>query len=327
MTVGGIRNERTSGAWTGSDRDLNGDRWSAHQPGVFVSGSTQGPRFRVDAPAVESLSDGVSTSIGPMSGPIPPVLPAVVTTEEEAVNSGGGSNPSIPFQGLDGVTLNARAVAIASTLPQLGSDSLVVSLDLLELSQTAGTIPGTSYQVWLGADAPRDVVAQLDSRGLTVTSIRRSSTIAGVLDRSGPALADDYLVVATVVALLLAGISTLAILMGDARGRAEEYAALELSGVRRRSAAWSFAGELGALVVTGLFGAVAGIVAVRIALPSLPEFATTPAVFPPLDFTLPAALLAAVTGCFIAVVTLAGCVAGGTILRSVDRLVGRRAPK
>jgi putative ABC transport system permease protein len=327
VTAEGIRSELPSGAWTGSDKDLGGNRWSADQPGVSVSQTGQGPLLHIGAAAIEALSGGVSTSFGPMSGPVPPVLPAVVTTQLEAVNGVGGSNPSIPFQGLDGDTLNARSVAIASTLPQLGSDGLMTNLELLQISQTASTIPGASYQVWLGADAPRDVVAQLDSRGLTVTSIRRSSTIAGVLDHSGPALADDYLVVATVVALLLAGISTLAILMGDSRSRAGEYAALELSGLRRKTLVWSLVGELGALVVTALFGAVAGIIAIRIALPSLPEFATTPSVFPPLDFSLPTALLALVTGCLIAVVALAGWVAGSTILRNADRLVGLRSPK
>ena len=112
------------------------------------------------------------------------------------------------------------------------------------------------------------------------------------LQRSGPALADDFLLVATIAALLVATASTLGALGATTRERATELASLEVAGVPRPALVRSLGLESAILILTALCGAGAGALAAAMAVPSLPELAS--ASFAPVHYGLPAGVIAAV---------------------------------
>ena len=67
--------------------------------------------------------------------------------------------------------------------------------------------------------APSDALTRLGLVGLTVDSVTRASAVFQRLERSGPALADDFMLVATIIALLAAAASTLGAVGATARQR------------------------------------------------------------------------------------------------------------
>ncbi len=144
------------------------------------------------------------------------------------------------------------------------------------------------------------------------------------LERSGPALADDFLVVATIAALLAAAASTLGALGATARQRATELTALEVGGVRRRVLARALALESVVLAVTALFGAGAGVLAAVMALPSLPELATPSAI--PLHYGLPGGLVLAVSAAVVLVVLVASGAVGAALIQRMSPVLLRSAP-
>jgi ABC-type antimicrobial peptide transport system permease subunit len=181
-----------------------------------------------------------------------------------------------------------------------------------------------SDQVWLGAAAPPDALARLRAAGLQVDSVQTAAGVLRQMQRSGPALADDFLLVATIVALIAAAASTLAFLGATTRQRATELAALEVNGIRRPVLVRSFAVESGVLALTALFGAGAGVLAVVMAVPSLPELAAPPAI--PLQYVLPGGLMTAVSAAVVAVVVAASAVVALILLRRMSPLLLRTAP-
>ncbi len=157
-------------------------------------------------------------------------LPAVVTSQLASVNAGSGS--SFTTNGWT-ATRSPSARRLASALPRIGADAELLDLDLLSNVQTGPTDPGLTDEVWLGPRAPRDAVARLRAAGLNPTTVERSATVFTQLQRSGPALADDFLLVATLAALLVAAASTLGSLGATTRERATELTSLEVAGVPR----------------------------------------------------------------------------------------------
>jgi putative ABC transport system permease protein len=255
---------------------------------------------------------------------VPSTVPALTTTEVDVLNGASPANGTIPTQGLDGSTLDVKPVATASALPRVGGDATIVDLSLLGRLQSAPTIVDATDQVWLGPAAPADALARLQAAGLRVDGTQTASAVLQQAQRSGPALADDFLLVATIVALLAAAASTLGTLGTTARQRATELAAFEVSGVSRRALAGSLAVEAGVLAVTTISGAAAGVLAAAMAVPSLPELAGAAPI--PLQYHLPAGLLAAVSGAvLIAVLVSCAAVAAVLVTRTSPSLL-RTAP-
>jgi len=308
ITVTGVQVVAGGGRWVPVAADLRGPGWSSSTPGVAVAASTQGPILDVSGSAMTGLVDGVNPTIQPMAGPAdrPAELPAVVTTEEASVNDVGAPGATVATQGLDGDALDVAPSVQVSSLPQVGADAAMTNLRLLQRAETSVTLPAVTFQVWLAAGAPRDFLDRLAAAGVDVTAVQRAATTERQLDTAGPALADDFLLLATVAALLVAGLSTVAALSATSGQRATELAHLEIAGVARRSLVWSLLGESVALAVTALFGVAAGLISVAIAVPSLPELAAPPLVAAPLRYPLPLTLLAVVSGAVILVVLLAG---------------------
>ena len=211
--------------------------------------------------------------VGPLASPNdrPAALPGAVTSTVQLLNGGATPHAPVPSQGLDGTTLNVNPVVTASALPRVGANAVMVDLDLLSRFQENPTTPYTSDEVWLGPAAPRDSLARLQAEGLRVDSVQTASAAIRQVDRSGPALADDFLLVATIVALVAAAASILGALGATTRQRATELTALEIGAIRRRVLARSLAIESLVLVATALFGIGAGVLAAVMAIPSLPE--------------------------------------------------------
>lgn len=317
LTITGLRVQAPSGGWTPVAADLSGSGWSSSASGVQVSAGATGPILQVTASAIEALAGGVGPDDSPMAGPAtaPAALPAVVTTTVVQANGNGAPGTSIPAQGLDGNTLTVAPTVEASTLPEVGSDATLVNLAFLQRVEVSYNSPDTTFQVWLSAAAPRDIVSVLDGVGLHVTSLRRAADIRSRLDKSGPALADDFLLLSTAAALLVVVLSTLAALAATTRQRAAELATLEVGGVRRSSLIRSLLGESVALALTTMFGVVAGVVAAGLVVPSLPELSTTPAVAPPPRYPLPLPLLAAVSAIVVGAVLVSALVTTTAVVR------------
>jgi hypothetical protein len=215
-------------------------------------------------------------------------------------------------------------VGTASAIPRLGSDAVLVDLRVLRRVQVNPTISQASDQVWLGPAAPSDAITRLQRAGLQIDQVQLASTVFRGLQRSGPALADDFLLLATIAALLAAAASTLGALGATVRQRATELTALEVGGISRLVLARSLAIETGVMVVTALFGAVAGVVAAAMAIPSLPVLASPSLV--PLHYGLPVGLLVLVSVAAIAVVVAASAGVSVVLVRRMSPVLLRTAP-
>jgi hypothetical protein len=303
--------------------DLTGLSWSTTTSGVRISAGQSGPVITISSGAMATTSGGVGVAGAPMAGPanLPATLPAVVTSQEVAVNGGGAPGSTIPAQGLDGGTINVAPTVVASVLPRVGANASMINLEYLELAQTTLTQSDVTFQVWLSRSAPADILSQLDAVGLHVQSVETAAAVAKQLDKSGPALADDFLLLATAAALLVVALSTLAALAATARQRAVELSVLEIAGVRRSSLLRSLAGEVLALGVTALFGMVAALIATAVAVPSLPVLATNSSGQPPLQYPLPVLLIIGVSALVLVAVVVAGVVTNAAIARRSGALL------
>jgi putative ABC transport system permease protein len=316
-----------SGTETPVGAYLSANDWRTSATGVQITSSAGGIlTFVVPASETGAYASAVGSFIAPMAAlaDYPLVLPGVATTELETINGAGTTGSVIPSQGLDGNTVQVRPVVTASAIPRLGGDALMVNLTLLTRAQVNPTSPDSTDQVWLGPSAPANALARLQSAGLTIDSVDRASTVFQALQRSGPAHADDFMLVATIVALLAAAASTLGAVGATARQRATELAVLEVSGIRKRVLARSLAFESVILAATALFGTAAGIVAAVMAIPSLPELASPSLV--PLHYGLPGVLVALVTVAVILTVLVSTGVVALFLIRRMSPLLLRTAP-
>jgi putative ABC transport system permease protein len=307
----------SDGSWRDVIADLVPGGWRAEATGVQV-GPSRGAGFTLTATPAAIAADGDATGAitSPMVAPAdhPQTLPGVATTELESLNAGTAG--PVVTQGLDGNTINVRPAASATALPRVGGDAVMVNLGFLAAAQVGPTIPGATDEVWLGPRAPHDVMARLRAAGLRPTGELSSASVFSQLERSGPAFADDFLLVATIAALLVAAASTLGTLGTTTRERAAELTSLEVAGVPRPVLARSLGLESAILILTALCGAGAGVVAALLAVPSLPEL--TSATFAPLQYGLPAGLLALVTLVVVLAVALVAASVSMVLVRRMS---------
>lgn len=327
LTISGLSARSASGGWKPVPADLMAQEWRPTAGGVQVRSVRPGTiTVLVPAAATAAYTGAEGYAIPPMVSVAdhPEVLPGVVTSELQSFNGGAGSGAVVPGQGLDGGTVNVSSAVTASALPRMGDNAIMVDLDLLARSQTDPTTPDVTDQVWLGQGAPDDALARLSQAGLHIDAVDTASAALTQLERSAPALADDFFLVATIVALFAAAASTLGALGADTRQRATELTALEVGGVSRRSLARSLALESTALAVTALFGIGAGVLAAMMAIPSLPELGS-PSIIP-LQYGLPAGWVAAVGAAVVAVIVLATVAVAAVLVRRMSPVLLRMAP-
>jgi len=320
MSVTRIATRLPSGAWTTVAADLLPHGWVSNSPGIHA---TVVPGGGVTLTIPVSL---VGSYVGPAASPNdrPAMLPGAVTSIVESLNGGATPHAQVPSEGLDGNTLNVTPVVTASALPRVGTNAVMVDLDLLARFQEDPISPYTSDEVWLGPTAPPDALSRLQAEGLHVDSVETASAAIRQFDRSGPALADDFLLVATIVAVLAAAASILGALGATTRQRATELTALEIGGIHRRVLARSLAIESLVLAATALFGVAAGVLAAVMAIPSLPELGA-PAVIP-LKYELPGGLLAVVSAAAVVAVLLATATVALILIRRMSPVLLRTAP-
>ena len=299
--------------------------WRSSMTGIRVIAT--GSRVGIDIPMTAVSGDigygGVSSVMASIAF-APSVLPAVAGRSAESLAVGGGQDGALPVQGLDGDNITVRpAVVAAGSLPRIGPGGVIVDLAALERAQTRPTGPEASEEVWLGPQAPANAVSRLRVAGLRIDEVQRSSTLISQADHSGPALAYDFMLLATLVALLVAAVGTFSVLAAGSRQRATEMVALEVTGVPRTTLARSLAIEAGILALTALFGVAAGAGSAAIVLPSLPQLAAPTAA--PLSYALPVSLLLAAAAGAVAVVMIATALAARGILTGMSPILLRNA--
>jgi hypothetical protein len=325
LTVNDLSVRSAPATWAPIAADLFPRGWLPAAGGVQVkSNGTAGLTFVIPASAAAAYAGATAYASSPMASPAdhPAVLPGAVTSEVQSIN--GGLTGTVPAEGLDGSTLNVGSAVTASALPRMGSNAVMVDLRLLARAEVGVTTPYAVDEVWLGPDAPPGALARLRAAGLRVGTVETASAEFQRLQRAGPALADDFLLVATIVALFAAAASTLATLGANARQRATELTALEVAGVPRRVLAGSLTLESAILAATALFGAAAGVVAALMAIPAVPELSSASII--PLQYGLPTGLVAAVSASVVAVILVASGVAAAVLARRMSPVLLRMAP-
>ncbi len=158
---------------------------------------------------------------------------------------------------------------------------------------------------------------------MQIDAVDRSSTLISQAGHSGPALAYDFMLLATLLALLVAAVGTFSVLAAGGRQRATEMMALEVAGVRRSLLARSLAIEAAILALTALFGVIAGAGTAAIVLPSLPQLAAPTDT--PLSYALPVLLILAVAVGAVLVVMVATALAARGILTRMSPSLLRAA--
>lgn len=318
LDVDALTYHTLSGALGRAQAELAPAAWRSTLAGVRVVANASGVGFDIPMAAVARnvgpyANNAAASPVGP-----PSVLPAVAASGAEALGAG-----TLAEQGLDGNTITVRPVISATALPRLGANGVFVDLGTLERSQVRPTFLQASEQVWLGPAAPADAVSRLRAAGLHINSVQRSSTLVSQARHTGPALAYDFMLLATLLALLVAAVGTFSVLAAGRRQRATEMMALEVAGVRRPILSRSLAVEAAILALTALFGVPAGAGTAAIVLPSLPQLAAPTDT--PLSYGLPVWPILAVGLGAALVVMVATALAARGILTSMSPSLLRAA--
>jgi len=159
-------------------------------------------------------------------------------------------------------------------VPRVGQAALLVDLDLA--LRNAPTAPQGDREVWLARDDPRAeraLTRALAARGVRVQARATEATVERGYAGDGAVLALRLLLVCGAVAVLVAiGAMLVAAYVGR-RQRAYEVAALRVVGLRRATLrAMLLRENVGTVLIALVCGAVAGLVASWVVLPSLPQF-------------------------------------------------------
>lgn len=304
--------------------DLVSNGWRAVAPEVHVQTAPHRLRVMASAIAIDGEADSIGAVTEPMVAPAdhPGVLPAAVTPEDETLNA--NQIGPLPTSGLDGNPIRVQPAALVSALPRVGAYAEMVDLSLLSRIQVDPISADAADEVWLGPQSPADAVARLRAAGLQPIRIQRASATYSDLEHSGPALADNFLLFATIAALLVAAATTLGTLGATVRDRATELTSLEVAGVPRAALVRALALESAILILTAVCGVGAGVVAAWMAIPSLPELSS--GTLAPLSYRLPAGLIVVVTVAVLATVALAAAFVAALLLRRMSPTLLRTAP-
>jgi putative ABC transport system permease protein len=246
-----------------------------------------------------------------MAARVPDTVPAVVTPGLRPASGSSGYLVGVPA----GAPLPVRVAGTAAVLPRVGAAGMLVAWDAVTAARSVRDDEILADQVWLGAAAPPDVPARLAAAGLTVTGVETPQDRAASLARQGPALAVTFLRAGAVAAAVLAVGATVVNLLLVARRRSFELAALRALGFRPRTVtAAALAEQVLLAAVAVVVGVTLGVLAARLGLPSVPEFADGATVPPLLVRVDPVTVLAVAVA--LAAVLGAGIAAGAAALMS-----------
>lgn len=242
---------------------------------------------------------------------VPAAMPAVI-----AAPLGTSGQALLPGNGLDGKPLQLRVVGVLPALPGAPVNGVIISRQYAELAAGYDLTQATQ-QVWLAQGALPVIGARLHASGVRILSVTTAASVVAQLNRQGPALANALFLADAVAAAVLAAGAAILGLYASVRRRRYEYAALEASGISRRTLHWSLRLEL--VVVLGfgiLVGAGTGLVSARFVLANVPEFTTKPAA-PALSYLPPAGPVATLLVVAAAFPLLAALLSSVTLIRGV----------
>jgi hypothetical protein len=267
--------ERTSGRWRPVRFGTGVRFWRAEpsQARVEPSPSRRGVVF---------AAPGALLGAGVLFVPASAVahVPAVVTGGLAQLNPPTPPADTITLQDLDGNPLTVDAVAVVPTLPLIGTNGAMVDLGLAEQALTGPVVDSTD-QVWLSDAAGPGILRRLRAMGVGIGATSRASTLRLQLDRSGPALGYDLmLIVSPIVALLALG-TIMFDIVSNGRRRRGDLTSLRVAGVPGRVVRRSLLLEnLGVLATALVVGVGVAFGALALALPSLPEFVSGTGLLP-----------------------------------------------
>jgi len=258
---------------------------------------------------MRALESDTDPTLAAESYPVP--LPGILTA---ATNVPVGWE--FDGNGLDGNVLSIRVKRISPWIPSGPATGLIIDRRYAELAAD-GKLTLPNLQVWLAAGALPLIRPKLIAAHVKIESMDSADAAAGTIERQGPALASVlFLADAAVAALLAAGAAILG-LYGSARRRRYEYAALEASGISRRTLRRALLIELAVVLGFGTAaGAATGLIAAEFVLKSVPEFDVTPAQ-PALSYLPPAGPFAAMLSGAAALLVLAAFVASLRLISGV----------
>ena len=250
----------------------------------------------------------------------PALLPAIV-----AADLTHGKQGPYDATGLDGRTLPVDVVATSAAIPGAPSNGVIVDRHFAEIA--AENNPYTSVeQVWVRNGAAAAIESRLRNQGIQITQVQKQANIRRMLGRQGPGLASVLLIAeAGTAALLAAGGVILGIYMSSRRRR-YELAALQATGLRRRTLLTALLLEQAIILGFGaLAGIAAGIAALAAVLPDVPEFVVTPTA-PALSYVPPQRQLLAILVVVLGLAAAAMVVTSVNLVRSVRLDQLREAP-
>jgi putative ABC transport system permease protein len=277
---------------------------SAQSDASSIKGGATGATWTItDVPSAHDPTLGVAD--------VPSPLPAIVA--RPLVSNG---RPLFTGNGIDGSAVLMQALAALPWVPAAPANGVIVDRQYAEL-EAGGNLSVASQQVWLAPGALPLIRPKLLASGVRILSVSSIATASAQLQREGPALASAlFLSDAAAAALLAAGAAILG-LYASARRRRYEYAAMEASGVPRRTLRSALLIELAVVLGFGvLVGAATGLAAARLVLRSVPEFTSTPAE-PALNYVAAAGQVTSLLGVAAALLVIAVVLSSLALIRGV----------
>ncbi len=297
--AGSPQDLRTAAAWR--DETLG---QAVHQAVPPVTASQQGLTW-----SITNVLGKIDPTLGPadVPDPLPALVAAPLATPGQSTFSGVG---------LDGSPLMMRTLAVLPSVPGAPANGVIVDRRYAELA-AGGNLTAVGQQVWLAAGALPLIRPRLVASGVKITSERSVAASTAALARQGPGLASVLFLGDAVAAAVLAAGAAILGLYVSARRRRYEYAALEASGIRRRTLRGAVLTELAVVLGFGtLVGAATGLVAAILVLRSVPEFIATPPE-PALTYVPQAAPVAGLLGGAACLLVVAAVVSSITLIRGV----------
>ncbi|MFI6812602.1 FtsX-like permease family protein [Nonomuraea sp. NPDC050328] len=294
---------------------LSGGRWQEVDAGltdparwapVDDSDPVQADEYGLELRLVENSGSGVRLVT------YPDPLPAITTGQV-----GAKALPGLDL--LAGVGVEAAVPSAAA--PGLSDTGAVVDLDLADRA-AFGIAPQARFEVWVREGRAAPIAGALAAAGLEVIATQRVGDLERRYAGEGPGLALLLMLVSALAAAALALGRTVLALYTAARRRRYELAALAAAGARLGALRGSLLMEQLVVVCAGMAtGLVAGLLAARVALARIPQFAEAPPT-PPLPFDLAPGPLALLLGTGVVVSLLATMAVSEVLLRGiqVDRL-------
>jgi hypothetical protein len=309
-----------------------GGRWRSAAPAAVLGTAAdwqdvtagQAPRSDISAgpQGLTWVISDVDASTDPTlaAANVPALLPALI-----AAPLARPDQSELPGNGLDGAPLRLQVAGVLPALPGAPANGVIIDRQYAELAAGYDLIQATQ-QVWLAPGALPVVQPRLLASGVRILSVSSTATAVTQLNRQGPALASALFLADAVAAAVLAAGAAIIGLYASVRRRRYEYAALEASGIRRRTLHRSLLLEMAVVLSFGvLTGAATGLVTARFVLANVPEFTNPPAA-PALSYLPPAgpvATLLVVTATFP---LLAALLSSVTLIRGVRADLLRETP-